>query len=141
MELKLSDHLTGEEYNQLRASVGWELLTPRQARDGLLHSTFYVAFRDGEKPVAMGRVLYDYGFTAYLADIIVSPDYQHHGLGSRVVRALMDRVQQAADPGDRIMFILGAALGKEPFYEQLGFQKRPNDHEGHGMSNWITVTR
>ena len=127
MELQLSEYLTGEEYNQLRASVGWETLTPRQARDGIRHSTFLVAFRDGEKPVAMGRVLFDYGFTAYLADIIVSPDYQRQGLGSKVVRTLMDKVQKASDPGDRIMFILGAALGKEPFYQTLGFQQRPNE--------------
>lgn len=36
----------------------------------------------------------------------------------------------------RIMFILGAAKGKEPFYEKLGFQIRPNENSGHGMFQW-----
>ena len=39
-QLKLSETLTPEEYNQLRASVGWETLTPRQAPDGLAGSAF-----------------------------------------------------------------------------------------------------
>lgn len=32
------------------------------------------------------------------------------------------------------MFILGAAKGKEAFYEKFGFNKRPNEQSGHGMS-------
>ena len=138
-QLKLSETLTPEEYNQLRASVGWETLTPRQARDGLAGSAFYVAFRDGEKPVAMGRVLFDHGYTAYLADIIVTPGYQRHGLGSKVVKALIHRVLATCAPGEKILFALGAAYGKEPFYETMGFYRRPNDQEGHGMNQWITV--
>jgi hypothetical protein len=30
------------------------------------------------------------------------------------------------------------APGKEPFYEQFGFSKRPNDYTGYGMGQWIT---
>ena len=32
------------------------------------------------------------------------------------------------------MFILGAAKDKEPFYEKLGFHRRPNEFSGDGMS-------
>lgn len=37
-----------------------------------------------------------------------------------------------------IMFILGAARGKEAFYEKFGFKVRPNDFSGSGMSMWRT---
>ena len=43
---------------------------------------------------------------------------------------------EAAEPGDKIMFILGAAKGKEGFYEKFGFKVRPNDFNGSGMSMW-----
>ena len=46
----------------------------------------------------------------------------------------------AAQAGERIFFILGAAKGKEPFYEQLGFLRRPNEMSGCGMSVYIEKT-
>ncbi len=84
----------------------------------------------------MGRVLFDFGYTAYIGDVIVAPQFQGKGIGRRITQGLMDRVMEASDPGDRIMFILGAAKGKEGFYENLGFKKRPNDFSGCGMSMW-----
>jgi predicted N-acetyltransferase YhbS len=84
----------------------------------------------------MGRMLFDFGYTAYLGDVIVRPEYQGQGIGTMIVTALKDKVMEAAEPGDKIMFILGAAKGKEAFYEQFGFKKRPNDFNGSGMSMW-----
>ena len=40
-------------------------------------------------------------------------------------------------PGDKILVSLGAARLKELFYVKLGFQKRPNECEGSGMSQWL----
>ena len=36
--------------------------------------------------------------------------------------------------GWKVKVILLAAAGRESFYEQFGFVKRPNDHEGCGMN-------
>lgn len=131
-----TEKIAGEEYNGLRLSVDWKPLTPGQAERGLAHTAFVVAARDGERIVGMGRILFDYGYTAYLGDIIVRPEYQGMGIGTEIVTRLKDMVMEAAEPGDKIMFILGAAKGKEGFYEKLGFQVRPNDFSGSGMSMW-----
>ena len=136
MILTYTEKMTADEYNELRLSVDWKPLTPGQADRGLANTTFLVAARDGEKIVGMGRVLFDFGYTAYLGDVIVRPEYQGHGIGTMIVTALKDKVMEAAEPGDKIMFILGAAKGKEAFYEQFGFKKRPNDFNGSGMSMW-----
>ena len=58
--------MNGEEYNELRVSVGWRPITEGQAERGLEHTTFLAAVRDKDKIVAMGRMLFDYGYTAYL---------------------------------------------------------------------------
>ena len=34
---------------------------------------------------------------------------------------------------------LMAATGKEPFYERLGFNVRPNAHQGSGMQRFLTA--
>ena len=136
MILTYTEKMTADEYNELRLSVDWKPLTLGQAERGLAHTAFVVAARDGEKIVGMGRMLFDFGYTAYLGDVIVRPEYQGQGIGTMIVTALKDKVMEAAEPGDKIMFILGAAKGKEAFYEQFGFKKRPNDFNGSVMSMW-----
>lgn len=129
-----TNQMTGGEYNELRELVGFSVLSQGQAERGLEHSTFLVAAREGEKIVGMGRVLFDFGYTAYIGDILVHPEYQRRGIGTQIVKRLMKMTLDAAHEGDRIMFILGAAKGKEGFYEKLGFMKRPNEVSGCGMS-------
>ena len=136
MEINYTNQMTAEEYNEMRGSVNWRLLTPGQAERGLAHTAFVVAARDGEKIVGMGRMLFDYGYTAYLGDVIIRPEYQGMGIGTEIVTRLKDMVMEAAEQGDNIMFILGAAAGKEGFYEKLGFKVRPNEFNGSGMSMW-----
>ena len=136
MEINYTEEMNGEEYNELRESVGWKRLTPGQAERGLAHTAFVLAARDGERIVGMGRMLFDFGYTAYLGDVIIRPEYQGKGIGTQIVTRLKDKVMEAAEPGDKIMFILGAAKGKEAFYEKFGFKQRPNDFSGSGMSMW-----
>ena len=136
-KITYSELMTPEEYNALRVSVDWREITPGQAKRGLENTTFLVVARDDEKIVGMGRVLFDYGYTAYIGDVIVHPEYQGQGIGTHIVKSLMDQTMDAACEGERIMFILGAAKGKEQFYEKFGFKMRPNEYSGHGMSMYV----
>lgn len=136
MNLQYVNRMTGEEYNELRMSVGWRPITEGQANRGLEHTTFLIAVRDDDKIVAMGRMLFDFGYTAYLGDVIVRPEYQGHGIGRQIVEGLINKTMNSACEGEKIMFILGAAKDKEPFYEKFGFIRRSNDFSGDGMSMW-----
>ena len=91
MDLQYTDTMNGEEYNELRMSVGWRPITEGQAKRGLEHTTFLAAVRDKGKIVAMGRMLFDFGYTAYLGDVIVRPEYQGQGIGRLIVESLIDR--------------------------------------------------
>ena len=137
MSFTLSDQMNAKEYNELRIAVGFKPLTGKQAERGLLHTTFLVAARDGDECGGMGRVLFDYGYTAYIGDIIVRPDHQGQGIGKAIVEKLIQQTREAADSGDRIMFVLAAAKGKEEFYEKLGFERQPSESLGHGMVMWV----
>lgn len=136
MDIQYTDEMTGEEYNELRVSVEWRPISEGQAERGLAHTTFLAAARDGDRIVGMGRMLFDFGYTAYLGDVIVRPEYQGQGIGRQIVQSLIDRTMAAAKEDDKIMFILGAAKDKEPFYEKFGFKRRPNEFSGDGMSMW-----
>jgi len=96
-----------------------------------------ISANDEGVPVGMARVIIDYGYIVYIADVIVRPDYQGMGIG----RALMSKVKAYIDeniaPGQGKFISLMAAPGKESFYEKYGFIKRPNDTLGCGMTQWM----
>ena len=129
MSLHYTSKMTGEEYNEMRVSVGWRPITEGQAERGIAHTTFL-------EIVAMGRILFDFGYTAYLGDVIVRPEYQGRGIGRKIVEMLIGMTMESAHEDERIMFILGAAKGKEEFYEKMGFIRRPNEESGAGMTMW-----
>ncbi len=59
-------------------------------------------------------------------DLIVAPDYQRQGIGGEILDRLVKRCQEV-----HIREIqLFCARGKHEFYEQHGFEARPDDAPG-----------
>lgn len=138
MNIEYTNQISVEDYTLLRKAVGFREIPLHQAETGLRNTAYQVAAMDGERAVGMARILWDGGYTAYLADVIVHPDYQGKHIGYEMVNKIMDYLKSQLEPGDKIMLNLAAAKGKEPFYLKLGFDVRPNDHQGSGMSQWLT---
>ena len=137
MNITYTNILTPEEYNDLRAAVHFSVIESSLAAKGLAHSAFIVSARDGGKAVGMARVITDYGYTVYIADVIVHPDYQGKGLGREIMTRIMAYVDENVAPGQAKFITLMAAKGKEGFYEKFGFLKRPTAELGCGMTQWI----
>lgn len=136
--LTYSDRLSAEEYCELRDAVKWSPIVLEQARSGLEHSDFIVACREDERIVGCARVFWDKGYIAYLADVMVKPEYQKQGIGKRLVSACISYIDRQLKPGWRIKIVIVSAKGKEPFYEKFGFTLRPNLNDGAGMQMWRT---
>ena len=49
------------------------------------HTAHICCLRKDGKPVAIGRMLWDHGYTAYVSDVIVKPEFQAQGLGRIVM--------------------------------------------------------
>lgn len=126
-----------EDYNRLRNEVGWGELPKEQAQIGLKNSSYVVSCNDQGKTIGEARVLWDGGYVAYIADVMVSPDYQHQGIGKHLMQMIMDYLHKQVNEKWRIMIILVAAKGKEGFYKKFGFEERPNEKLGPGMTQWI----
>lgn len=123
-----------EDYNKLRALMNWRTIDPNLAKIGLRHTLYAVSFYLDDTLVAMGRVVGDMGIIFYLQDVIVHPDYQNLGLGSKVINKLLDYIKSFGANDEEIMVGLMSAIGKEPFYEKHGFVRRPSANYGNGMS-------
>ena len=132
----LTDHITPQEYLNMRKAVGWRLFAPEEAEEGLKHSCVW-CIRDQGRPAALGRVIWDHGYVMYVADIIVIPEYQGQGLGREIMEQITAFARSQLKPGYRIMVSRLAAKGKEQFYEKFGFVTRPNETVGPGMHQWL----
>ena len=134
MDITITNSISAEEYLGLRQAVGWSVFPLEQAESGLQNS-HVICFRDKEKAVALGRVIWDHGYSVLISDVIVAPEYQgvlgrwRPVFNSKALKNL--RKQFLALP------IFLAAENKQGFYKKFGFIERPSELFGPGMHQWI----
>lgn len=128
--------LSYEDYYRLRESVDWLNFSRIQTEKALRNSLYTVTVEDNNQIVGMGRLTGD-GMYFLILDIVVLPDYQNKGIGSKIVDMLIDFVDKETPPGGRSSIQLIAVRGKEPFYEKRGFKLIPHEFCGSGMRKII----
>lgn len=116
------NELTAEEFIDLWQSVHWgEGPTPEQTRLAMEHTLFRVSVFDGDRIIAMARVIGDLGLDYYVKDVIVRPEYQKKGVGRMLINELLAFINDNGVPGTEIYVELCAMPDKTPFYEKFGF--------------------
>jgi N-acetylglutamate synthase-like GNAT family acetyltransferase len=118
--------------------VGWNAIPERQAGIGIRNSSYVVAAHDDNKIVGMARLVTDGGYVAYIADVVVHPEYQKKGIGRTMINMILSHLDENLNEGEAVCVILMAAKDKEEFYKQFGFNERPNENLGAGMSQWLS---
>ncbi len=109
-----------EEYCELRVAAGLSPRTRAAAEAGLPNTLCGVCVRDGKRLVGMGRIIGDGGCNFEVVDIAVHPDYQRQGLGTRIMQALVDYLEQNAPPSAYVSMI--ADEGAPALYARFGFE-------------------
>lgn len=131
--------ITYEDYNELRKLVGWCPISQRQFNISIPNSRFITVGKCDGKTISMARAVGDGGYHLLVVDVIVHPDYQRQGIGKQMISQLMEFVKSGyVEAGETTMVSLLSAKDKEPFYEKVGFMRRPNDERGAGMSMFYT---
>jgi GNAT superfamily N-acetyltransferase len=104
--------------DQLRGFfVGWPLApSPRRHLELLRASHAVELALDGDAVVGFVTAISDGILSAFIPLLEVLPDYQHHGIGTQLVRRLLARLD------DLYMVDLCCDAGLEPFYRALGFR-------------------
>lgn len=72
-----------------------------------------------------------------IVDIIVHPNWQKNGVGSKIIDMLIEYVDNKTPIGGRSSIQLIAEKGKKEFYEKKGFKLIPHDFCGSGMRKII----
>lgn len=115
------DELTAKEFIELWQSVWDGAPSLEQTALAMRNSIFRVSIFDGEKIVAMARMIGDFTLCYYIKDVVVRPEYQRHGIGKMLVQEMLDFVKEHGTKNTEISVELCAMPEKIPFYEKFGF--------------------
>ena len=115
------NELTAEEFISLWESVWDGASSLEQTRLAMEHTLFRVSVYDGERVVAMARMIGDMGLCYYIKDVVVRPEYQKQGIGRMLIDELLKYIQEHGVSGTDIFVELCAMPDKIPFYEKFGF--------------------
>jgi GNAT superfamily N-acetyltransferase len=134
--LMMTNTIRPDEYMAMRKAVGWHEFPLEQAAEGLKNCYIW-CIREDDRPIALGRIIWDHGYVIYIADVIVLPEHQGQGLGRKIMETMMDFIRAQMKPGYLFMVSLMSAKGKNEFYKKFGFVDRPSEQFGPGMHQWL----
>ena len=116
-----SDSTEGIREDQLQVFfVGWRKVPPLSVHLNVLRNSDYVVLaKDSETEKVIGFIsaLSDNVMTAYVALLEVLPEYQTRGIGSELMRRMLEKLK------DMYMIDLLCDVDMQPFYERFGMQK------------------
>lgn len=95
--------------------------SPEQIRLAIEQSNLLAHAWEGNRLVGTARVLTDGVYYATLWDVIVDPEFQGRGIGTALVRRA---IEPFLDRGFSFIALF-SAVGREGFYERLGFRPHP----------------
>lgn len=116
------NELKAEEFIELWESVWGDGPSLEQTKLAMENTLFRVSVFDGDKIIAMSRMIGDKGLCYYIKDVIVKPEYQDKGIGRMMIDELLKFVDDNGIKGTEIFVELCAMPDKIPFYEKFGFE-------------------
>ncbi|HEY2516405.1 MAG TPA: GNAT family N-acetyltransferase [Polyangiaceae bacterium] len=119
IDYRTSHDLDFEQLAALFRTAGWGYRADDPAMLAAMVSgaKYVVSAHDsdqGGRLVGFARAISDGVTNAYVGSVAVLPEYRGRGIGSEVVRRLMEG-------RDKVRFVLHARKAMHPFYRKLGF--------------------
>jgi len=126
-------HYRDNEIKALYESVGWTsyLRYPDLLRKAYANSLKIFAAYDGDRLVGIIRSVGDGASILYIQDLLVHPEYQHKGIGKR----LMAEMLHAFPDVNQTVLLTDDTDETVGFYESAGFQKV----QGAGCCSFIRL--
>ena len=121
MELREYTNFNQKEILSLYTSVGWENYTrsPQMLERAYENSFLKIAAFDGEQLIGMVRVVGDGASVVLIQDLLVRPEYQRKGIGSKLLRAVFERCKAVY----QLELMTDDTEKTISFYQSLGLKK------------------
>ena len=119
MEIREYKNYNEQEILNLYRSVGWTAYTdePASLKAGFQNSLLTLAAYEGNTLLGVIRTVGDGQTIIYIQDILVLPEHQRRGIGTALVRTVLDCFRDVR----QIMLTTDNTPKTIAFYESLGF--------------------
>lgn len=117
-----NDVLQPQDFVRLRVLTGFADIPIEHAKRALDGGLINVSAKYGDRLIGMGRMVGDGAMYWYLQEIIVLPEYQKQGVGTKTVNHLVDYAVSHSTTGKFTTIGGVSAKGKEEFYRKLGIE-------------------
>lgn len=131
--------LTADKFNLFESKMGYPMTPNKQLERALAHSLLSIAATKDNEIIGTALLNGDTASNFYIEAVYVLPDYQGKGIGSSMMKKLIQYVKETSIPETTVYVTLMCEKGKEGFYEKLGFLQRPNTINGAGMELTIDI--
>jgi aralkylamine N-acetyltransferase len=121
MDIKYKNTIDGIDWysaSKLFKAVEWGEREPDELKVAFGTSSHVRFAFDGEEIVGFGRTVDDGKYYALIVDLVVSPNYQGKGIGSKLLSELKNELEEY------YFTTLTSAVGKEGFYHKQGWKKQ-----------------
>lgn len=129
----VENKISADDFNYLTNKVEWGTRDIKVIKEALNNTLYSVSIYDDNKIIGYGRIIGDKTIFLYIQDIMVIPEYQGQKIGTKIMNALLTKVDEYKKVNPNIRTYLGASKGKEEFYEKFGFKTRSSVDLGEGM--------
>ncbi len=117
------------EFYPLYIATGWNerlQLSPDELKKAIHNSFAVVSVYEHDELIGFGRVVSDGVAYATIYDVMVTPKWQNQGVGSQIIRILVNKCERH----DIRRIYLFAAKDAENYFKRLGFVARPTGSRG-----------
>ena len=103
----------------LYTSVGWTAYTdhPDTLREGFSHSLLTLAAYEDDRLVGLIRMVGDGVTVVLIQDLLILPEYQRKGIGTKLMQAALDRFSHVR----QIQLVTDQTEKNIAFYQSQGF--------------------
>ena len=110
-----------DEILRLYASVGWTAYTdqPDMLKKGFANSLLTLAAYENNRLLGIIRAVGDGCTIVFIQDILVYPEYQRNGIGSRLIQSVLERFQHVR----QIHLAADNTPESMAFYKSQGFSE------------------
>lgn len=93
MEYSIKRIPNNEDLQKLYLSVGWDVYVKNNEDMTMLlkNTCYFVTVWDNDQLVGLTRIISDDHSIAYVQDILIDPDYQGNGIGSKLLNMIKER--------------------------------------------------
>ena len=129
--MEIFDDINLKDFQDMHILLGWKYLDNDVVQKSLDNSMFKVSVKENGKTIGIARIIGDWATHELLCDVMVDPNFQGKGIGTKMITHLNNKVQEFVNNGkDEFLVELLPTTGRESFYVKCGYKYKPENMAG-----------